>query len=180
MSMASVDYRKNWDLHPTEAKWFAVRTPSKWEKKVADRLDMKGISVYLPLQKRRVKYSGQKAKTIVKPLISSFVFVQIVESEYSKVYETEGVAFFLKDAGALKAIPEKEMEHLRFFVGEKVRVQDAKFEPGDEVEVIVGEFSGTRGRWVQGKNRSYFVVNLFFLGKEMLVEIPTSHIRKLK
>ncbi len=174
-----IQSRRKWDLHPTEAYWFAVRTPALWEKKIAARLAAKDIEVYLPLLTKWVQYKKQAKKKVEKPLITGFVFVKIVEAEYAKVIETEGVAFFLKDAGILRAIPKEEIDWLRVVVGEDVLVQDAKFEAGQRVEIISGPYMGRQGRLVEGRGNHRFVVNLFFLEKEMILDIPKRLLRVL-
>ena len=105
--------------------------------------------------------------------------MKIVTSEYNKVLETPGAAYFLKDIKALRAIPEEQIEVLRYVVGEKVQVQRAKFEAGEEVEIVAGHMTGIRGLLVEKRGKKRFVVNLHFLDKELIVEIPTSHMRKL-
>ncbi len=178
MSRGKQDTRRHWDLHPAEARWFAVRTPARWEKEVTKRLAEKNIDVYLPLLSKMVSYAKQKQKKIKVPLINGFVFVKITEKEYQAVRETNGVAFFLMDAKVLRAIPEKEMDILRQVVGEKVAVRKAQFEIGEKVIVVGGNLTGLEGKLIERKGKKCLVVALMMLDKELLIEINPEHLRR--
>ena len=65
-------------LHPTEARWFAVYTGYKHEKKVVELLTQKGITAYTPLHRVTRRYT-RKVKHVELPLINCYVFVQITK-----------------------------------------------------------------------------------------------------
>jgi len=71
------------------AKWYAVYTKSRTEKKLTGRLNEKGIESYLPLRKTLKQWSDRK-KIVEEPLISSYVFVNIQNSRYYDVLNTQG------------------------------------------------------------------------------------------
>ena len=54
----------------TITKWSAVYTKSKYEKKVSNQLAEKGFEVYLPLIRKRQKWSDRK-KWVDYPLFKS-------------------------------------------------------------------------------------------------------------
>ena len=181
MSGAQRHKRQN-DLHPTEKRWFAVRTSFKWEKLVQGWLRKKNIEVYLPLLHVVRRYKT-KTKHLQIPLINNFVFVNIVESEYIKVLETEGAIFFLRDGKDLKAIPEREIAVLRLVVGEKVdssiNVVPISYDIGQAVEIVRGQLAGIKGKLVEKKGKKNFVVELMGLDLELRMEIDMDMIRPL-
>ncbi len=170
------------DLHPTEKRWFAVRTHFKWEKLVCGWLEKKNIEVYLPLLHVVRRYAS-RTKRVQLPLINNFVFVKITESEYVKVLETEGAIFFLKDAKELKSIPEREIAILRLVVGEEIDpsidVAPISYDVGQEVEIVRGQLAGMKGKLVEQKGKKKFVVQLTGVELELRMEIKMDMIRPL-
>ena len=168
-------------LHPTEARWFAVYTGYKREKKVVSLLEKKGITAYVPLQKL-TRYYTRKVKKVELPLISCYVFVQITQSQYVPVLETQFVQRFLKIERNLLAIPQVEIDLLRRIVGEieGVEADISTLHQGDEVEVIGGQLTGLRGTLMEKKGRQCLVIALQTLGYDLLMEVTPQQVRKLR
>ena len=55
--------------------WYVVKTRSRAEVKVAERIDSKGLHVYLPLQRTIRQWSDRKKKVDV-PLISNTLLLE--------------------------------------------------------------------------------------------------------
>jgi len=112
-------------LHETEQRWFAVWVEVKCEKKVAAYLTQKGIKNYLPLTRKIRHYRKQNPKWVEIPLIPSYVFVKIVKDEYLSVLQTEKLRGFLRVRKNLLCIPEREIDLLRFILGQTEYVYGA-------------------------------------------------------
>ena len=166
-------------LHPTEARWFAVYTEYKREKLVAKRLQAKGIEVYLPLQKLTRRYE-RKVRRVELPLINCYVFVKITTPEYVPVLETENVLKFLKQRRDLLMVREEEIEILQRVVGEREVVLEAgTLEPGQEVEVIHGELTGLRGFYLNHKSKKQLVIELKDIGYLLRMEMDPKYVRPI-
>ncbi|MEM1215984.1 MAG: UpxY family transcription antiterminator [Bacteroidota bacterium] len=168
-------------LHATEARWFAVCTSYKHEKRVAQRLAKKNIPHYLPLQRTK-KYYTRKVKTVEQPLINCYVFVYITTAQYLSVLETESVVRFLKINRNLLAIPDVEIALLRRIVGEaeSVMVDNAdSWQAGDAVEVIGGQLTGLQGQLVEKRGAQKLIVSLDTLGMNLQMEVPPKYLRKM-
>ena len=137
-------------------KWFAIYTNPRAEKLVHTRLSEEGVESFLPLQKTYRKWSDRK-KLVMKPLLSSYVFVKVIPKEFPKVYRTNGVVKFISFEGQPVAIPQKQIDNLRLLVNSdaEIEVTTEKFEQGDQVEVINGSMVGLTGELIKfgGKNR---------------------------
>ena len=96
-------------------KWYIIQTRPRWEKKVADSLDQKGIENYCPVRRVRRKWSD-RIKTLEEPLFKSCVFVKITPEQKTVVRLTDGVVNFLYDKGKLALVKGKEVAHLRKFL----------------------------------------------------------------
>lgn len=176
---ADQDYENH--LHFSEARWFAVYTGYKREKKVVELLAKKDITAYVPLQ-RLTRYYTRKTKKVDLPLISCYVFVHITKSQYVPVLETQFVQRFLKIHRNLLAIPEAEINLLRQIVGEEaaVEVDVTSLHEGDEVEMIAGQLTGLKGILIEKRGRQQLVIALKTLGYDLMMEVNPHHLRKLQ
>ncbi|MFN4255616.1 MAG: UpxY family transcription antiterminator [Saprospiraceae bacterium] len=168
------------DLHETEPRWFAVRTRAKCEKFVRQALAKKNVEAYVPLQQFVRRYE-RKTRTVEKPLITCYVFVQITKNEYLPVLETENVAGFVRIGKDLRAIPEAEIDLLRRITLEKdleLEVMEGAFHEGDWVEIVAGSLAGLRGRVVQREGKRRFQVELEQLGYSLLMQVDAQLLGK--
>lgn len=141
-------------LHDMEPRWFAISTRFKREKVVVKALTKQGIHAYLPLQKLLRQY-GRKKRWVELPLFTSYVFVKIVKKEYVPVLATLNVVQFIRFAGNLISIPEKEIQMVQRIVGEGIplEVEQGHFVEGDTVEISTGNLAGLRGTLIQESNK---------------------------
>lgn len=164
------------DLHPSEARWFAVRTRSKSEKFVKRMLEKKGVLAYLPLQQFMRKYSRSK-RLVEKPLINCYVFVQITQGQYVPVLETENVTGFVKFNKDLIAIPEAEIDIIRRVTLEEgldVSAEAGSFEAGEWVEITAGTLIGLKGRIVKKEGKRNFQIELGSLGLSLYISVDAA------
>ncbi len=170
-------------LHPSEPRWFAVRTRSKSEKLVQRMLEKKNISAWLPLQKLLRRYSRSTRMT-EKPLLNGYVFVRIVQAQYVPVLETEHVAGFVRFSKDLIAVPQAEIDILKRITledGLEVEaVPGAAFAEGDPVEISAGNLMGLRGRVVRVEGKRKFQVELQHLFHSLLITVDAAFLEKTR
>ena len=92
--------------------WYVLYTKSKQEKKVADGLHALGIEAYCPLVTTVKQWSDRKKKVQV-PLISSYVFVNVEESERDAVFKVGGIVRYLFWLGKPAVVRAVEIEALQ-------------------------------------------------------------------
>lgn len=166
-------------LHPTEARWFALYTGYKHEKMAVKLLQKKGIEAYLPLQSVTRHYA-KKTKKLNLPLINCYVFACITTEEYLSVLQTEYVLGFVRQRKDLIAIPEREIKLLRQIVGElDVEVNERTLVKGDRVEVVAGQLTGIQGVLEEIRGAHKLIVSLETLGYDLRIEINPKHLRVL-
>jgi transcription antitermination factor NusG len=125
--------------------WFAIYTRPKNEKKVVAGLEKIGIEVYCPMVKQVKQWSDRKKKVEV-PLINSYVFVNIEESDRNIVFEIPGVVRYLFWLGKPAVIQEQEIEVLRASLkGILSTVEVNEIQPGDNLTISNGPFQGKEG-----------------------------------
>jgi transcriptional antiterminator RfaH len=169
-------------LHPTEPRWFAIRTRFRDEKVAIKILASKGIEYYLPIKKLSRRY-GKKVRHVDMPLISSFVFVKIVKDQYIPVLQSEYVAGFLKFGNNLLSIPEKQINILRRLLGEDVdidiEVVESGLTKGDVVEITSGPLLGIQGVLINVHGKEKVVIDLVNSGYALHLEVEKSLLRKI-
>lgn len=91
---------------PREARWYALHTRSRHEKRVAANLEEKGVTAFLPLV-REVHAWSDRRKMVDVPVFPGYVFTRIVYGAEVRVLllKTEGVASLVGAEGRGGADP---------------------------------------------------------------------------
>ena len=161
------------------AKWFALYTKPRWEKKVNQLLTDKGVECYCPLNKVKRKWSD-RTKTIEEPLFKSYVFVKVTEEERTKVRLTNGVVNFVYWNGKPAVAREKEIQIIKLFLDEHENVQVRPMDLTVQQRVLIT--SGTfmdRTATVLDIRKKEVKVSIDSLGYELVALIDKNKIALL-
>lgn len=125
--------------------WYVVYTKSRQEQTVASELEKMGIETYCPMITEVRQWSDRKKK-VTSPLIKSYVFVKIEETERNKVFEVPGVVNFLFWLGKPAIVREAEIETLKTWLNgeEYSEVELNTLTPGDQLIIANGSFKGKK------------------------------------
>jgi transcription antitermination factor NusG len=93
-------------------KWYVLQTRSRFEKKCFEQLSLLGISVFLPMQKIKRKWSD-RIKEIETPLFSGYLFIQFDEKDRYKILNTNGIVRFVSFSGIYATLSENQIETIR-------------------------------------------------------------------
>ncbi len=128
------------------AKWLAVYTRPRWEKKVDSLLKAKGVESYCPLNKVRRRWSD-RVKLVEEPLFKSYVFVKVTEDDKTGVRMTNGVINFVYWDGKPAVIKEKEIAAIKRFLNEyeNVEARPLSLKVDQRVRVTNGLFMDQEG-----------------------------------
>ncbi len=130
-------------------KWFVIYTKPKQEIKVAEQLSAMGITNYCPTVKLIKQYSDRKKK-IIKPLISSYVMVNLEEKKRNDVFSLNGVVRYLFFLGKAAEIQDKEIDLMRNHLnGIYDQVSLSTLKNGQVFKIPSGPFSGSSGKVVE-------------------------------
>ena len=127
-------------------KWFVLYTKPNFEIKVADGINAHGINAYCPTFTQIKQYSDRKKK-VQKPLLPSYVLVQLSEQDRPNVFSIPGVVRYLFWLGKPAVVQEEEIELLRNNL--KGVFDDAKISKlsiGKEYTIPSGPFKGQTGK----------------------------------
>ena len=167
-----------------DLNWLVVYTNPRAEKKVAERIEALGITVFCPTYTELRQWSDRKKK-VELPLIPSVIFVQLNPKEEVKLYNVPGFVRFLKPKGKLAIVTEQEIENLKIVCqewnGELVEtIAPEEFPPGTAVSVVRGPFKGLVGESITVKGKHRLKIKIEALYTEHLITLPKSHVKILK
>lgn len=110
-------------------------TKPRAEKKVAQRLQALGVTVYAPIRKERRQWSD-RVKTIEVPLLPSMVLVQIEETDRHIVFEVSGVVQYLFYQGQPAKVRDVEVNILKSIEVKGTNVLSVRqLEKGDDIQL---------------------------------------------
>lgn len=149
-------------------KWFVLYTKPQFEIRVSKALNAIGINAYCPTYNKIVQYSDRKKK-VEKPLLPSYVLVNIAEQDRSKVFLVTGVLRYVFWLGKPAQVYEKEIKALKNSL--KGIIESFSIRPlqrGTEYTIQSGPFKGHNGK-VLAKEKNKLKLQLKELG--MLVTL---------
>ena len=151
--------------------WYALYTCARHEKRVAEQIERRSFSCFLPLY-RSVHRWKDRRKELQLALFPGYVFVRMALENKLRVLELPGVVRLVTFNGQPAALPADEIEALR------VRVSGAhKIEPhpylrvGRRVRVRSGAMQGLEGIVVRRKDRCRIVFSIDLIQRSVAVEV---------
>jgi len=135
-----------------EKKWFVVYTRPQQELKVAEQLSAMGITNYCPTITLLKQYSDRKKK-VNKPLLSSYVMVEVEENQRNKVFSCSGIVRYLFYLGRPAVVPTFEIHLMQNHLnGVYNDIEVTTLSVGDSHTITQGPFSGVSGKVVETNN----------------------------
>jgi len=135
-----------------EKKWFVVYTRPQQELKVAEQLSAMGITNYCPTITLLKQYSDRKKK-VNKPLLSSYVMVELEENQRNKVFSCSGIVRYLFYLGRPAVVPTFEVHLMQNHLnGVYNDIEVTTLSVGDSHTITQGPFSGVSGKVVETNN----------------------------
>ena len=135
-----------------EKKWFVVYNRPQQELKVAGQLTAMGITNYCTTTTLIKQYSDRNKK-VIKPLLSSYVMVELEDKERHKVFACNGIVRYLFFLGKPAVVPASDIKIMQDHL--IVVYNDFKLTTlsvGDSHKITEGPFSGVTGKVVETNN----------------------------
>jgi transcription antitermination factor NusG len=135
-----------------EKKWFVVYTRPQQELKVAGQLTAMGITNYCPTTTLIKQYSDRNKK-VIKPLLSSYVMVELEDKERHKVFACNGIVRYLFFLGKPAVVPASDIKIMQdHLIGVYNDFKLTTLSVGDSHKITEGPFSGVTGKVVETNN----------------------------
>jgi len=127
-------------------KWFVVYTKPNFEIKVAEGINSIGLNAYCPVYTEIKQYSDRKKK-VTKPLLKSYVLVQLTDADRTKVFSIPGALRYVFWLGKPAEVRAKEIEILKTnLTGSYDQVSISKLVKGKQYTIAAGPFKGQTGK----------------------------------
>lgn len=152
-------------------RWYALRTKSRHEKLVRDRLEKQGIEPLLPTVKRLSQWKDRR-KEIEVPLFSGYCFVRFGSQQKLPVLKTIGVVEVVGGGKRPEPIPEEEITALQRLMTSVLPYDPHPYlHEGMTVEVVRGPLQGVRGILLRKEKRHRLVLGVRLIQQAAAVEI---------
>lgn len=161
-------------------EWYVVYTKSRFEKKMKDLLDEKGITTFLPLNKV-LKQRSDRKKWVEEPLFKSYLFVKISVTEFETIRFTPGFVKFVVFERAPAIIRQQEIDLIGSILKEytDVVLLYDNFHVNDKVVISGGLLKGSIGNIIKYKGKNRLAIKLQDLHVDAIVEVPAYLINRI-
>jgi len=153
-------------------QWYVLHTKSRREKKLAQRCNMMGIPVYLPLRKSVTMCKGRRHVADV-PMFPGYLFAYLQQEERAEVYRTGHTANVIQvfDQQGLLA----DLRNVRE-AGERgiCLVPDRAVTRGTRVRIIDGPLMGLEGVVRTRKGKTRLVLSVDCIQQAVACEVAMS------
>ena len=158
--------------------WYAVRTRSRHEKLVRDRLAAEGIEHLLPTVMRLSQWKDRK-KEIEAPLFSGYCFARFCWPNRMAVQKVFGVVEIVRGGDGPEPIPDQEIDALRTLMSSTLKYDAHPYlHEGMVVEVTRGPLKGIRGILLRKEKRHRLIISVHLIRQATAVEINASDVVK--
>ena len=160
--------------------WYVIYTKSRYEKAVADKLNLLGIEVYCPLLKRKKLWSD-RWKWVEEPLFRSYCFVQLEDKDRDSIFSVPGVVRYVYHCGQPATIREKEMNLLKKWLNEYDHdsLEAVNLNVNDRIRIRSGALLDKEAEVLESKGH-YALLLLEDLGLQVKVDLRKNIVEKLQ
>ncbi len=154
-------------------EWFAIKTRSRHEKRVATDLQARGIATFLPLYQQRRRWSD-RWKSVEFPLFSCYVFVNIFPGSEQRltVLTTRGVVGFVGEHGQGTPIPASQIEDVKTLIANNVTMWPQPFlRIGQRVRIRGGPLDGLEGILSASRGGQELVISIEIIQRSMSISL---------
>lgn len=161
--------------------WFALQTWPRYEKRIAERLQQKGIDVFLPLFTEQHQWSDRRS-VVHTPLFPHYVFVRITETSSTRVsvLRTNGVAQFVGGRGAGVPIPDRQIESIQTVLSNGLPFFPHPFiDIGCRVRIRGGSLDGIEGILVAKNDDPSLLVSVQLIQRSLSIRLKGYQVEPL-
>lgn len=180
MTVGTADLFSEIDAKPSGARWYAVYTWTRHEKKVSQELCRRAVENYLPTYFAWHRWTDRRMKVEV-PLFPSYAFVRIRVHERLQVLTIPGVVRLVGNGSGPSPLADVEVEGIRKYLS-----NDGRVEPydglvrGSRVRVRSGPLNGCEGVLLRHKGALRLIVTLELIARSIMVEVSAHDVELLR
>lgn len=158
------------------AKWYAVYTCARHEKRVAQQMELRSLRGFVPLYRATHRWKDRR-KEIELALFPSYVFVYLALKDRLRVLEIPGVVNLVSSQGKPVPLADEEIEPFRRGARGGVRLEPHPYlQAGRRVRLCRGPMAGLVGILVRRKEGLRLVVSIEILMRSVAVEVDETDV----
>lgn len=159
--------------------WHVVRTKTKCEKFVRNRILEMGMDAFVPVRKRTARYN-RKVKVYELPLITCYTFIRLDTSRKNEILALPYVQGMLRMGGKECLVSEREIQWLQKISGtdHDMKTEMLTMLEGDKVILAYGQLAGMEGVIVSQRSKNEVIVALESLGLQMVIQVEKNMIER--
>jgi transcription antitermination factor NusG len=166
-------------LKVEDAGWYALYTCPRHEKRVAQQIEQRSISCFLPLY-RSVRRWKDRRKELDLALFPGYVFVRIGLADRLRVLQLPSAVRLVSFRGQPAALPDAEIEELRQRLSRGGRLEPHPYlRVGRRVRVHSGPMEGLEGVLVRKKDRCRVVFSIDLIMRSVAVEVDEADVESV-
>jgi transcription antitermination factor NusG len=153
--------------------WYGLQTRARHEKIVAQRLQERGVTTFLPLVTEVHRWSDRK-KSVQMPLFSCYVFAKFVpnRTDRLRVLRVEGVFGLVGARGEGAPIPDAQIDAVRSLVEGQLPCSSHPFlKIGQRVRIRSGALDGLEGILVSRNGDRTLVISVDAIQRSLAVRV---------
>ena len=161
------------------ARWYALQTYPRHEKRVHEDLRVRGIEAFLPLYETVHRWRNGCKVRVELPLFPGYLFVRIDPRERFKVLGHPGSVSIVGSASGPWPLPDAEI------VGLRTRLQSRNFEPhpylaiGQKVRIKSGPLADLTGFLVRQSGGFRIVLSIALIQQSAAVEVDADDVEPI-
>jgi transcription antitermination factor NusG len=151
--------------------WYALCTCPRHEKRVAEQIERRNLSCFLPLYRSLRRWKDRR-KELDLVLFPGYIFVRIALENRLQVLNLPGALRFVSFNGQPAALPAEEIEALQRRLSGDVRIEPHPYlRKGRRVRVRSGAMQGLEGIVVRRKDRCRIIFSIDLIMRSVAVEL---------
>lgn len=158
-----------------QKQWYIAYTFPKAERKIYKKLELIGVTSYLPLHDVIRTWSDRKKKLTV-PLFPNYIFIYTSASECYNLLSVKEIVKYVTFDGKPALISQSMIDSLKKMLTCDVEVSKEMLYTGMPVRVIEGPFLGTEGILLRQNGKSRLVILIDALQRSVSVDVSISSI----
>jgi transcription antitermination factor NusG len=174
VSSVALDFPQPVPQLETETEsWYSLHTRPRHEKLVAQRLQERGVTAFLPLVTEVHRWSDRK-KTVQMPLFSCYVFAKFKpnRAERLRVLRVDGVFSLVGAKGEGSPIPDGQIDAVRSLVETELPWSSHPFlKIGQRVRIKSGALDGMEGILLSRNGDQTLVISIDAIQRSLAVRV---------
>ena len=162
-----------------DGNWYALYTCPRHEKVVAEQIEKRRISCFLPLYRSMRRWKDRR-KEIELALFPGYVFVHIDLRDKLKVLQVPGAVRLVCFNGQPAVLPERDIECLRSRQSKGTNIEPHPYlRVGRRVRVRSGAMQGLEGIIRRNKDKCRVVFSIDLIMRSIAVEVDEADLEPL-